>query len=190
MELGLSDSDAPAVAERFRAIGSTAREMSGLLEGLMRPAPVEPAALDLNNLAQEVARAFMAPAQVKEIQLTVEATDEPALVHAEALASREILDNLVSNAIKFTPRGGCATIRVEATAVVVEDNGPGIDAEDRARLFERFAQLSARPTGGETSTGLGLYIVKRLMRVLGGKIECESEPGEGARFRASWPAAG
>jgi signal transduction histidine kinase len=103
----------------------------------------------------------------------------------------EIVDNLVSNALKFSPPGrrvwvrtgcGAAGVRVE-----VSDEGPGLTSADRERAFRRFQRLSARPTAGESSTGLGLSIVKTLVELHGGTIAIESEPGAGARFVVDLP---
>ena len=81
------------------------------------------------------------------------------------------------------------TVRSESGAgvVEVEDEGPGLSEADRARLFAKFARLSAKPTGGESSTGLGLSIVKTLTEAMGGDVSLESPPGRGARFRVRLP---
>ena len=72
----------------------------------------------------------------------------------------------------------------------VQDEGPGIPPDEQDRLFTKFSRLSPRPTGGEPSTGLGLYIVERLVSAMGGAVACESEPPGGAVFRVTLPAAG
>ncbi len=69
----------------------------------------------------------------------------------------------------------------------VSDTGPGLSEGDRAKMFQKFARLSAKPTAGETSTGLGLFIVYNLIRATGGRIECESLPGQGAKFIVRYP---
>jgi signal transduction histidine kinase/CheY-like chemotaxis protein len=106
---------------------------------------------------------------------------------------REALDNLLSNAIKYSPAGGHIELAMEvdgATAVIrVRDEGAGLSEEDLARLFGRFQRLSAKPTAGESSTGLGLSIVKRIVELHGGGIEAESPgPGRGATFTIRLPA--
>jgi signal transduction histidine kinase len=102
-----------------------------------------------------------------------------------------ILDNLLSNAIKFSNNGGKVGLNVEITGRIlrirIKDSGPGISQEDQKKLFQPFQRLSARPTAGEASSGLGLSIVKSLSTKLGGTITCQSEIGEGAQFVLELP---
>ena len=104
---------------------------------------------------------------------------------------RQVLDNLISNAVKYSPPGSTVTVRAKkgpaCWRVEVQDEGPGIKPAERDRLFKDFSRLSARPTGGEKSTGLGLSITKRVIEAHGGEIDVESEPGVGAVFWFSLP---
>src|SRR5262249_8029983 len=105
---------------------------------------------------------------------------------------REAIDNLVSNAIKYSPMGGRVGIAVapegDDVLIPVSDNGPGLSPEDMSRLFGRFHRLSARPTAGESSTGLGLSIVKRIVELHGGQITAQSPgPGSGTTFTIALP---
>jgi signal transduction histidine kinase len=106
---------------------------------------------------------------------------------------REAVDNLVSNAIKYSPLAGHIELAMSAAdthiLIRVSDEGPGLSAEDISRVFGRFERLSARPTGGESSTGLGLSIVKRIVELHGGEISAESSgPRRGATFTIRLPA--
>lgn len=108
------------------------------------------------------------------------------LLRADAQRIRQVLDNLISNAVKYSPPGSAVRLRVTRLGAgwhfEVQDEGPGISEKDRSRLFQDFAHLSARPTGGEKSTGLGLAIARRMVEAHGGQIGVVSESGHGATF--------
>jgi signal transduction histidine kinase len=101
------------------------------------------------------------------------------------------LSNIISNAVKYSPHGKNVYVRMKASneeiRIEVQDEGPGISADDMKKLFGKFARLSARPTGGEHSTGLGLSIVKKMVEAMNGKVWCESEVGKGATFIVDLP---
>ena len=106
---------------------------------------------------------------------------------------REAVDNLVSNAIKYSALGGkidLSVVRSDGALLIrVRDNGAGLLPEDLNRLFGRFQRLSAKPTGGESSTGLGLSIVKRIVELHGGTIAADSAgSGQGTTFTITLPA--
>jgi signal transduction histidine kinase len=106
---------------------------------------------------------------------------------------REAIDNLVSNAIKYSPIGGKIAVLVtrdeDNTTIRVRDEGAGLSPEDLGRLFGRFQRLSAKPTAGESSTGLGLSIVKRIIDMHGGEVTAASAgPGQGSTFTITLPA--
>jgi len=113
------------------------------------------------------------------------------VVQADSAALSQVLGNLLSNAVKFSPLGKEISIGVRSEAsyaeYYVQDQGPGITDEDKTRMFQRYARLSARPTGGEPSAGLGLSIVKKLVEAMGGALTCESTAGGGARFTVRLP---
>ncbi|WP_083930437.1 sensor histidine kinase [Chitiniphilus shinanonensis] len=120
-------------------------------------------------------------------------TPSGLMVQADRQALWQVLDNLISNASKYAPHQ--TTIRVEAIVigervqVRVSDQGPGIAPHEMERLFRKFSRLSAVPTGGEHTTGLGLSIVKRLVEAMQGKVGCESVLGHGATFYIDLPLA-
>lgn len=103
----------------------------------------------------------------------------------------QALDNLISNAVKYSPPGKPIVVRQltvsDQIRIEVQDQGPGLTAEDQKKLFGKFARLSAKPTGGEPSVGLGLSIVRRMMEAMRGRVGCESEPGQGATFFVELP---
>ncbi|MFN7488517.1 MAG: ATP-binding protein [Chryseotalea sp.] len=141
--------------------------------------------VQLNAILIKINNTFKGLAQAKEIKLAF-AYSETETVYTNAEYLTRILDNLVSNAIKFSKRGSEVQITVVKTEqdfrISVKDNGPGFTEQDKAFIFQKFKRLSARPTGGESSNGLGLAIVKTLVDRLKGEILLESEVGKGSVF--------
>jgi signal transduction histidine kinase len=160
--------------------------MADALDITIRREPV-----DISVLVREVAEANRPLAARKEQTITLSAPpNHTAMCDADRI--REAIDNLISNAIKYSPIGGCIDIMVTQEAgnimVQVKDQGAGLSPEDISRLFGRFQRLSAKPTAGETSTGLGLSIVKRIVDLHGGRITVESAGhAEGATFNMQLP---
>jgi signal transduction histidine kinase len=150
------------------------------------------AALDIATLAEAVTGQYTSPAEAKNITLHFSNEAENSIALADEQALAQVLDNLVSNAVKYSPHGKNVFVRVksssEAVCVEIQDQGPGISAEDQTKLFGKFARLTAQPTGGEHSTGLGLSIVKKMVEAMGGEVWCESELGKGAMFVVELPA--
>lgn len=145
---------------------------------------------DLAALAAEGAAHNRAAADRKQIELLLELPGELP-VRADRKAVVQILDNLVSNAVKYSPPQTVVRIRGLREAgqcgVAVADQGPGLSAEDQKKLFGKFVRLSAKPTGGESSNGLGLSIVKKLAEAMQGSVRCESQLGAGATFSVRLP---
>ena len=156
---------------------------------------VQPVDLDiLSGIVVE----YQARAAQKGIILYYEAPDrDTAWVYADMQSLRQILDNLISNAVKYSPQWKSVWVRVITRTdevgrrfgrVEVQDEGPGISEEDQKKLFRKFARLTAQPTAGENSTGLGLSIVKKLVEMQSGQVWCESILGQGATFILELPA--
>jgi signal transduction histidine kinase/DNA-binding NarL/FixJ family response regulator len=147
--------------------------------------------INLVTLVQEVAETNRPLAAKKGQNIAVRAAgDQIALCDSDRV--REAIDNLVSNAIKYSPIGGPIDILVtqedQNIVIQVADRGAGLSPEDISRLFGRFQRLSAKPTAGETSTGLGLSIVKRIVDLHAGQITVDSPgPGRGATFKMKLP---
>ncbi|HET6409272.1 MAG TPA: ATP-binding protein, partial [Chthoniobacteraceae bacterium] len=161
---------------------------------------LHPTEIVLHKVVDEALSRFRHGANRKQIELIQEVTGDrgDALkVFADEDALSQILDNLISNAVKFTPRGGKVRVRISGpmqqngnTSARLEicDDGPGIADVDKALLFEPHARLSSRPTAGESSHGLGLSIVRRLCASMGGSVSCENNDGRGACFAVELPA--
>jgi signal transduction histidine kinase len=153
--------------------------------------PLLPDKVNLSLMAYRGTTIYDSLANNKNLRFVCEKSDS-ALVRADRIALATVLDNLLSNAVKYSPPGKEIRVRFRTepgyVVCTVEDQGPGLSAEDQARLFQQGVRLSSTPTGGETSTGFGLFIAKRLMERMGGDIWCESAPGQGCRFSFRLPA--
>jgi signal transduction histidine kinase len=148
--------------------------------------------VDIAGLVGEVADANQPLATNKQQAITVSAPPN-FVTMCDADRMREAIDNLVSNAIKYSPIGGKIAVVVGReqtnTTIRITDEGAGLSPEDLGRLFGRFQRLSAKPTGGESSTGLGLSIVKRIIDMHGGQVTARSAgPGKGSTFTVILPA--
>lgn len=146
--------------------------------------------LPASQVAQEAVDVFAAHAAAKGMRFDLR-LDRHLLVCGQRLAVAHVLHNLLSNAIKYAPVGSTvtvATLRRESRGwLQVSDQGPGISAQDQASLFQRFVTLSSQPTGGETSTGLGLALAKQRARAMGGDLWYEDRGGGGACFTLELP---
>jgi signal transduction histidine kinase len=150
--------------------------------------------IELAHALREALATFEPVAKRKSITLHYAEAEPGLAVQADRGAFRQICDNLLSNAVKYSPvhtaiRIASARTSSNCVRLSVRDEGPGIRADEQPRLFQRYTCLSARPTGGEISTGLGLSIVKELVENMRGRVWCESEPGRGATFLVELPAA-
>ncbi len=148
------------------------------------------------HLLDEIVREYETRAAHKGIVLIYESIG--ASVYVDAQAFQQIFDNLISNAVKYSPEWSKIWVRTSEQVddcgktiirFEIQDEGPGFTEEDKTKLFRKFARLSAKPTGQESSTGLGLSIVKRLVEAMNGKVWCESEHLKGATFIVELPAA-
>ncbi|MBU2513311.1 sensor histidine kinase [bacterium] len=148
---------------------------------------------DFRNSVEKTVQDFKFHAQKKEITIKLLFPEHPVMTLANEKWMSEIIGNLVSNAIKYSPKHKTVELRLftkDRKAILeVADQGPGVTESDLPKLFKKYSRGSAKPTGGETSTGLGLYIVKKMTQRMGGNTWCESKPGEGCRFYVEFPAA-
>ena len=197
--------------ETLDKITYSVERMFRLVKTLLDVNAIEEASIDapLENMnlvfaVADVLAEYEEQAAKKGINLTFQntATNATLCINAEILG--QIIDNLVSNALKYSPPGGNVHIRItnvvnkteqgeqspEIPSLVrfsVQDEGEGIGEDEQEKLFTKFTTLSAKPTANEHSTGLGLFIVKKLTDAAGGTISCQSAKGKGARFILEFP---
>jgi len=141
---------------------------------------------DLLPVVKSIVEDYQNRAQAKQIELHFETDQKSYLSWIDDDVAHQILENLISNAVKYSPFGRQAWIRLreekDLVYCEVEDQGPGLSLEDQQKLFGKFTRLSPRPTGDEHSTGLGLFIVKKLAETMNATIGCRSEQGKGSTF--------
>jgi signal transduction histidine kinase len=145
---------------------------------------------DLTTILSSLSERYLHAAREKKIEICRTFPDAcKALV--DAGYAEQVFENLLSNAIKFSPRDKRVFLKItqhNGSAICeIRDEGPGLTESDKKMLFGKYQKLSARPTGNETSTGLGLSIVKKFVEAMQGRIWCESEAGKGASFFVSFP---
>ncbi len=200
--------DVYTVSERMFELITTLLDVSAIEQGTLR---FNFSVFEIASLAENVVNNYKGRAQAKDIIVnfeqnqSIEGLERYTLVaYADKNATLQILDNLLSNAVKYSPYGKNVWVRVlddydamlkdstpthnlmapsqEFIRIEIQDEGPGLTDEDKQKMFGKFTRLSAKPTGGEHSTGLGLSIVKKMVEGMNGKVWVESELGKGATF--------
>lgn len=185
--------------EFLQNICDASLHMSNIVKGILESEGLEQQGamldfkeVDLSALCTSLIRINEAAAMKKGILITYE-IEPGVVVQGDKTRLQEAFDNYVSNAIKYSPGGKKVTVSLKKVQDLghiefgVKDEGPGLTEEDRSKLFGKFKRLSAKPTGGESSTGLGLSIVKAIIELHNGKVGCDSQPGQGAYFWARLP---
>ena len=145
----------------------------------------------MRDLLSSVVQIYNHYGSEKKIRVEFAPT-EPLEAFGDPLAVEHVVENLLSNAIKFAPPGSRVRVVMEpgnpgTARVRVLDRGPGINEADRKQLFQRYVRLSARPTSGESSTGLGLSIAKQLAEAMHGSLAYQPRPGGGSVFVFEMP---
>lgn len=154
----------------------------------IRAEPCDLAAL----VAKSVALSNMEAAR-KKTNISFDARGLAPVLALDPAKMRQVVDNLLSNAVKYSPPGSAIAVALTCDpasgclAFAVQDQGPGIPAAEKHRLFRDFSRLSAQPTGGEKSTGLGLAICRKIIEAHGGSITAENLPDRGCEFRVTLP---
>lgn len=198
-EVELPEHDSSREIEDYLTLlESTNRRMQDVVHGfldqnrLQVDAQMHTGKVDLNELMQDARDNNYAYAQQKQIHLQLEMDSRLPAMYLDSFKVRQVLDNLIGNAIKFCANGAAVKVRslVRDDEVVIEviDNGPGLTQEDYTKLFRRGVTLSNRPTGGESSTGIGLPLCKQMIEATGGQIGAKPNHDGGAVFWFSYPA--
>jgi signal transduction histidine kinase len=189
----------PLSAEQIdlvQTIHTASQQMLGLVNELLDVATIESGemkmSLESHNLAEIIDKSvYLAniEAERKKTHITFENVLPPILVKIDAAKMKQVIDNLLSNAVKYSPPGSQITALLTADdngcSFAVRDQGPGIPDNERDKLFQDFGRLSAKPTGGEKSVGLGLAICRKIVEAHGGTIVAENlpAPAGGCEFR-------
>jgi two-component system, sensor histidine kinase and response regulator len=187
----------PEAAEILDTLRNTVSSMKGVIEEFLDMAACQSGNIDVHLGKVDVEQVLMAVvaqysrvAADKDIELAV--SDLVGTAHADAARLTQVLNNLVSNSIKYSPQHTTVTLWSEVyddkVRICIADQGPGIPANERERLFKEFSTLSNRPTGNETSTGLGLWIVKHMVTLQHGTVGVECPPDGGSIFWVELPA--
>jgi len=190
----------PALRRKAALVASSGRHLLTLVGDLLDMSKIEagtlrldPKVFDLAEELEELTTLYIARAHEAGVHLhTRFAFPAPLRVIGDGARVRQVLDNLVGNALKFTPRGGSVSLVVslsddQRVSFVVADTGPGISKSDQERLFRPFEQGSADPEKARAGAGLGLAIARDLVTFMQGTLVCDSEPGRGATFRCVLP---
>ena len=197
--LGSLNSDQQDIVE---TINGASQQMLDLVNELLDVATIEAGELkirvephDLGGLiTRSIALTNMEAARKKTV-VTLAPTELKPIAIIDAAKIRQVIENLLSNAVKYSPPGSAITVTLHEDRVAglcgfaVQDQGPGITEGERDRLFQDFSRLSAQPTGGEKSTGLGLAICRKIVEAHRGTITAENLPTRGCEFRVLLPGS-
>lgn len=198
LEGQLEDTLTDEQAELLDMTRSSSEFMLQLVNELLDVAKIESGKLELYRqpvnlitLIDRNVQANRAVAEKKQINLQFLAEISPPPIKLDPHKIGQVLDNLITNAIKFSYPGSAVTVRLSGheneVILAVEDQGQGIPAGEMGKLFEPFKRLSVKGTNGETSTGLGLAIVKKIVMGHGGDVKVKSEVGKGSVFEVWLP---
>ncbi len=195
-----SPPNAKMVLEAGATIESLGLRMNGILTNLLDVRSIEEGRMKFrqdrcsaDEVVSEVVRSFQQPAEKKQIRVAWEPNPTAPPFLGDRNATAQIFENLLSNAIKYSKPGSdvrCA-LETDDTSVWlhVADNGPGLSDHDQKNLFKKFSRLSPQPTAGEPSNGLGLWIVQKMAKAMGGDVRCVSSLGQGSTFSLMLPMA-
>ena len=188
----------PEQREIVQTIHGASQSMLQLVNELLDVATIEAGHLKLDKVPTSVVEIVERSVHLSNIEAAkknmrvelVAAVGDP-MVEVDRNKMRQVVDNLISNAVKYSPKGSVITVQIHsddlAAGFAVRDNGPGIPENERHKLFRDYGRLSTTPTGGEKATGLGLAICRKIVEAHQGTIGVNNLPGHGAEFFVSLP---
>ncbi len=196
----LDDMPKAEILEVVDRIVLSSRQMFELISSLLEVNEIESGKMNLSlevmdivHILQWLNDHYHERAKAKHIDLQFHSQAEQYYVMANENTTRQVFDNLISNAVKYSPYDKCVCVRIcqdkNVVRCEIQDEGPGLSDEDQEKLFGQFSRLTPKPTGGEHSTGLGLFIVKKLLDSMQGNVWCESTLGKGTTFIVELPVA-
>ncbi len=203
-EMIKGDSDEAAIQEDTFDLAdqiiNSSQYMIELIESLLKVNEIESGKMNLSlcvidilPILQWLTDHYTELAKAKNITLQFQCLEKPYRILANENSLRQVLDNLLSNAVKYSLYGQSIYIRLNQDdkwiRCEIQDEGPGLSDEDQKKLFCQFSRLTPQPTGNENSTGLGLFIVKKLVDSMQGKILCDSLLDQGTTFTVAFPIA-
>jgi signal transduction histidine kinase len=188
------------ILDIVKMISTGSRQMFDLIRNLLDVNVIETGRLSLNfqafnlmSILSYLINQYQERAKVKQINLQFQPPQEKYIVFADEGTARQVLDNLISNAVKYSPSNTNVYLSIEQNTThvrcAIKDEGPGLNEKDQQNLFKKFSRLTPQPTGNEHSTGLGLFIVHKLVKLMNGNVWCESEVGQGSTFFVEFPIA-
>jgi len=198
MESNYEEMSKEEIGDMVNMISMSSRQMFELIKNLLDVNAIESGKVnislsfvDIQPAVQWLVNNYTERAKMKNITMQFHHEEKQYQAFIDYNSIYQVLDNLVSNAIKYSPQGKKVFIRLtqndQEVCCEVQDEGPGLSESDQKKLFGKFARLTPQPTGEELSTGLGLFIVKKLVDAMNGSVLCESELGKGTIFRITFP---
>jgi two-component system, sensor histidine kinase and response regulator len=186
------------LSDMIKMISVSSRQMFELIKNLLDVNAIESGKLNLSlsfidvlPAVQWLVNNYIHRAKTKDISIQFDYEEKPYQAFVDYNSIYQVLDNLISNAIKYSSYGKQVSVRLihneKEVCCEIQDEGPGLSESDQKKLFGKFARLTPQPTGEELSTGLGLFIVKKLVDAMNGTICCESELGKGTIFKVNFP---
>lgn len=196
--LNSSDPSKEEMLEYSKIILDTSQQMNNMVKDLLGSAIKDAVDFTINSAPfallkqmNQIISNFKELAEAKHQKILFSSPESSITIKGDSSKIREVFENIISNAIKYAGRDTQIKVNVEqfdeVVIVKVTDEGPGLSEDDKSKIFGKFTRLSAKPTAGETSTGLGLFIVKKIVDLHGGKVWVESKLNEGSTFVVELP---